>query len=98
MFYSVTNEDFLTVTPSDLHLRRLSLSFSNTDVRGIALHLGLSSKELTDNILETDPRKWNFEALKNCRDTLLMTFKHITQAVKAIDQGDIHMLCKVNIS
>ncbi|VDH90290.1 Hypothetical predicted protein [Mytilus galloprovincialis] len=91
----VTNEDFLTLTPSDLHLRRLSLLFSNTDVRRIALHLGLSSKELIESILETDPRKWNFEALRNCRDSLLMTFKRIKQAVEAIDQGNIHMLCKI---
>ncbi|CAG2257185.1 unnamed protein product [Mytilus edulis] len=91
----VTNADFLKVTPSDLHLRRLSLLFSKNEVREIAIKLGMSTNDL-DSILETDdPRKWNFEVLRRCRDSIAVTFKHIKEAVESSGQEDIHILCKL---
>ncbi|CAC5383532.1 unnamed protein product [Mytilus coruscus] len=91
----VTNDDFLKVTPSDLHLRRLSLLFSKNEAREIAIKLGLSTKDV-DSILETDDsRKWNFEVLRRCRDSIVVTFKHIKEAVEGSGQESIHILCKL---
>ncbi|XP_063417526.1 uncharacterized protein LOC134700086 [Mytilus trossulus] len=91
----VTNADFLKVTPSDLHLRRLSLLFRKNEVRETAIKLGLSTKDI-DRILESDDSvKWNFEVLRRCRDSIAVTFKHIKEAVEASDQEDIHILCKL---
>ncbi|XP_052079050.1 uncharacterized protein LOC127717451 [Mytilus californianus] len=91
----VTNDDFLKVTPSDLHLRRMSLLFSKNEAREITIKLGLSTKDM-DSILETeDSRKWNFEVLRRCRDSILVTFKHIKEAVEESGQESIHILCKL---
>ncbi|CAC5373896.1 unnamed protein product [Mytilus coruscus] len=91
----VTNDDFLKVIPSDLHLRRLSLLFSKNEARETAIKLGLSTKDL-DSILETDDsRKWSFEVLRRCRDSIAVTFGHIKEAVEASGQENIHILCKL---
>ncbi|XP_071149436.1 uncharacterized protein [Mytilus edulis] len=91
----VTNDDFLKVTPSDRHLRRLSLLFSKNEVREIAIKLGMSTNDL-DSILETeDSRKWNFEVLRRCRDSIAVTFRHIKEAVETSGQKTIHILCKL---
>ncbi|VDI50529.1 Hypothetical predicted protein, partial [Mytilus galloprovincialis] len=90
-----TNEEFLKVTPSDLHLRRLSLLYSRNNVRELAISLGLSTTDV-DNMLDTDdPRKWNFEVLRQCRNNVEMTFNHIKEAVEANGQDSIHRLCKL---
>ncbi|VDI00256.1 Hypothetical predicted protein [Mytilus galloprovincialis] len=82
----VTNEDFLKVTPSDIHLRRMSLLYSRDNVRELAIRLGLSTTDV-DNMLDTDdPRKWNFEVLRQCRNSVNMTFNHIKEAVEASEQ------------
>ncbi|CAG2191944.1 unnamed protein product [Mytilus edulis] len=91
----VTNADFLRVTPSDLHLRRLSLLFSKSEAREIAINLGLSTKDLANTLETDDPRKWNFEVLRRCRDSIAVTFKHIKEAVEASGQEDVHILCKL---
>ncbi|VDI33661.1 Hypothetical predicted protein [Mytilus galloprovincialis] len=91
----VTNDDFLKVTPSDLHLRRLSLLFTKNDVREIAIKLGLTTKDL-DRVLESDDSvKWNFEVLRRCRDSIAVTFRHIKEAVATGGQESIHILCKL---
>ncbi|CAG2215800.1 unnamed protein product [Mytilus edulis] len=91
----VTNEDFLKVTPSDIHLRRMSLLYSRDNVRELAIRLGLSTTDV-DNMLDTDdPRKWNFEVLRQCRNSVNMTFNHIKEAVEASGQDSIHRLCKL---
>ncbi|VDI41415.1 Hypothetical predicted protein [Mytilus galloprovincialis] len=91
----VTNEDFLKVTPSDLHLRRLSLLFNKNEVREIAIKLGLSTNDLY-SILETgDSRKWNFEVLRRCRDSIAVNFQHIKEAVETSGLKTIHILCKL---
>ncbi|VDI80594.1 Hypothetical predicted protein, partial [Mytilus galloprovincialis] len=91
----VTNEDFLKVTPSDIHLRRMSLLYSRDNVRELAIRLGLSTTDV-DNMLDTDdPRKWNFEVLRQCRNSVNMTFNHIKEAVEASEQDSIHRLCKL---
>ncbi|XP_063417514.1 uncharacterized protein LOC134700071 [Mytilus trossulus] len=91
----VTNADFLKVTPSDLHLRRLSLMFSKNEVRETAIKLGLSIKDI-DRILESDDSvKWNFEVLRRCRDSIAVTFRHIKEAVETGGQESIHILCKL---
>ncbi|XP_063411539.1 uncharacterized protein LOC134694458 [Mytilus trossulus] len=91
----VTNEDFLKVTPSDIHLRRMSLLYSRDNVRELAIRLGLSTTAV-DNMLDTDdPRKWNFEVLRQCRNSVNMTFNHIKEAIEASGQHSIHRLCKL---
>lgn len=95
IFLIVTNEDFLKVTPSDLHLRRMSLLYSRNDIRELAIRLGLSATKV-NNMLETDEtHKWNFEVLKQCRNSVGMTFNQIKEAIQANGQDCIHKLCQV---
>lgn len=91
----VTNEEFLRVQPSDLHLRRLSLLFNKNEIRELAVWFKMSSAKL-DNLSHTnDTEILNFEIVRKCRDKFSLTFKDIR---KACMHGniDIHRLCEVN--
>ncbi|XP_063417521.1 uncharacterized protein LOC134700080 [Mytilus trossulus] len=92
---TVTKEDFMRATPSDLHLRRLSLFFSPFDAKEMAIHLGLSNMEV-ETILETeDPKTACFEILRQCRDSLVVTFEDVKSALQKIGKRSIHILCKL---
>lgn len=96
-FDTVTKEEFLTVTPSDLHLRRLSLLYSRFEAIELAIHLGLSNREV-GSVLETeDPSISIFEILRQCRNSKVVTFKEIKEALETIGKQSIHILCKVNM-
>ncbi|XP_076070793.1 uncharacterized protein LOC143042396 [Mytilus galloprovincialis] len=91
----VTNEEFLRELPSDLHLRRLALMFSFNEVRELAIHLGLSVTDVDNTLHTSDPKIWNFEVIRQCRDSHAVTFKEIKDAIEATGRGNIHKLCKL---
>ncbi|CAC5393345.1 unnamed protein product [Mytilus coruscus] len=92
---TVTKEEFLRATPSDLHLRRLSLLYSPFEAKEITIYLGLSDREV-ETILETeDPKTSSFEILRQCRDSRMVTFKDIKDALERIGKESIHILCKL---
>ncbi|VDI45636.1 Hypothetical predicted protein [Mytilus galloprovincialis] len=92
---TVTKEDFMRATPSDLHLRRLSLLYSPFEAKELALHLGLSDREV-ETILETeDPKAACFEILRQCRDSMVVTFEDVKVALQIIGKTSIHILCKL---
>ncbi|XP_076088947.1 uncharacterized protein LOC143059351 [Mytilus galloprovincialis] len=93
----VTNEEFLKELPTDLHLRRLSVMYSSNDIRDLAIHLGLSATDVDNTVNTGDPKLWNFEVIRQCRDSHAVTFKDIKRAIAAAVKGHIHTLCKVNI-
>lgn len=97
LFYTVTKEEFLKATPSDLHLRRLSLLYRHSEAMELAIHLGLSNREV-ESILQTeDPSIASFTILRKCRDSKVVTFKEIKEALETIGTQSIHKLCKVNM-
>ncbi|XP_071150151.1 uncharacterized protein [Mytilus edulis] len=90
----VTNEEFLKATPSDLHLRRLSLLYSSFEAHELAIYLGLPNSAV-ETILETeDPKTSSFEILRQCRDSKVVTFKDIREALEKNEKKSIHTLCK----
>ncbi|XP_052079742.1 uncharacterized protein LOC127717916 [Mytilus californianus] len=92
---TVTKEKFLKATPLDLHLRRLSLLYSPFEAKELAIHLGLSNRDV-ETILETeDPKTASFEILRQCRDSRMVSFKHIKEALERIGKESIHILCKL---
>ncbi|CAC5412295.1 unnamed protein product [Mytilus coruscus] len=91
----VTNEEFLKELPSDLHLRRLSLMYISNEVRELAIHLGLSATDVDNTINTGDPKIWNFEVIRQCRDSHAVTFKLIKNAIVCAGKGNIHKLCKL---
>lgn len=92
----VTNEEFLKVQPSDLHLRRLSVLFLKNEIRELALEFDMRSAEL-DNLSHTnDTEILNFEIIRKCRDKFSLTFKHIREACMRRNIDNIHRLCEVN--
>lgn len=96
-FITVTNEEFLRATPSDLHLRRLSLLYGPFAAKELAIHLGWSNRAI-DAILETEnPKTSSFEILRQCRDIKVVKFKDIKEALEQIGKENIHILCKVSI-
>ncbi|VDI37205.1 Hypothetical predicted protein [Mytilus galloprovincialis] len=91
----VTNEEFLKLTPSDLHLRRLSSLYSTFEAKELAINLGWSNREV-DTVLETeDPRTSSFEILRQCRDSKMVKFEDIKEALEKIGKESIHILCKL---
>ncbi|CAG2205353.1 unnamed protein product [Mytilus edulis] len=91
----VTNEEFLKATPSDLHLRRLSLLYSSFEAQELAIYLGLPNSAV-ETILETeDPKTSSFEILRQCRNSKVVTFKDIREALEQIEKKSIHTLCKL---
>ncbi|XP_071150123.1 uncharacterized protein [Mytilus edulis] len=91
----VTNEEFLKELPTDLHLRRLSLMYSSIDVRDLVIHLGLSTTDVDNTVNAGDPKIWNFEVIRQCRDSHAVTFKEIKRAIAVAGKGNIHALCKL---
>ncbi|XP_071149247.1 uncharacterized protein [Mytilus edulis] len=92
---TVTKEDFMRATPSDIHLRRLSLLYSSFEAKEMALHMGLSDREV-ETILETeDPKTACFEILRQCRDSMVVTFEDVKAALQIIGKTSIHILCKL---
>ncbi|VDI23309.1 Hypothetical predicted protein [Mytilus galloprovincialis] len=91
----VTNEEFLKELPTDLHLRRLSVMYSSNDIRDLTIHLGLSATDVDNTVNTGDPKLWNFEVLRQCRDSHAVTFKDIKRAIAAAAKGHIHTLCKL---
>ncbi|CAG2254340.1 unnamed protein product [Mytilus edulis] len=91
----VTNEEFLKELPTDLHLRRLSVMYGSNDIRDLAIHLGLSATDVDNTVNTGDPKLWNFEVIRQCRDSHAVTFKDIKRAVAAAGKGHIHKLCKL---
>ncbi|VDI43103.1 Hypothetical predicted protein [Mytilus galloprovincialis] len=92
---TVTKYQFMRATPSDLQLRRLSLLYSLFEAKELALHLGLSNREV-ETIFETeDPKTACFEVLRQCRDTEFVVFKDIKDALQIIGKQSIHILCKL---
>ncbi|XP_071148783.1 uncharacterized protein [Mytilus edulis] len=91
----VTNEEFLRVQPSDLHLRRLSLLYTYNEIRELAIGFGMSYTEL-DNISHTnDTEILNFEIVRKCRDKFSLTFKRIKDACMDGNIVNTHRLCKL---
>ncbi|XP_071148100.1 uncharacterized protein [Mytilus edulis] len=91
----VTNEEFLKELPTDLHLRRLSVMYSSIAVRDLAIHLGLSVTDVDNTVNTGDPKLWNFEVFRQCRDSNAVTFEDIKRAITSDGKGHIHTLCKV---
>ncbi|VDI83980.1 Hypothetical predicted protein [Mytilus galloprovincialis] len=92
---TVTKDEFLRATPSDLHLRRLSLLYSPFEAKEMAIHLELSKREV-EIILETEDIKTaSFEILRQCRDSKGVTFKNVKDALQIIGKESIHILCKL---
>ncbi|XP_063417563.1 uncharacterized protein LOC134700124 [Mytilus trossulus] len=92
---TVTKDEFLKETPSDIHLRHLSLMYSPVEAKELAMHLGLSNREV-NVILETeDPLTSSFAILLQCRESRMVTFKDITEAIESIGKESIHILCKL---
>ncbi|XP_076087934.1 uncharacterized protein LOC143058344 [Mytilus galloprovincialis] len=92
---TVTKDEFLKATPSDIHLRRLSLLYSPFEAKELAIHLGFSNREV-NVILETeDALTSSFAILLRCRDSRMVTFKDIKEAVEIIGKESIHILCKL---
>lgn len=94
---AVTNDEFLKTTPTDLHLRRLSLLYGTFGAKELAIHLGLSDREVETVLENEDPMTSNFEILRKCRDSKMVTFEGIKKALQRIGKESIHILCKVNI-
>ncbi|XP_076088718.1 uncharacterized protein LOC143059108 [Mytilus galloprovincialis] len=92
---TVTKDEFLKATPSDIHLRRLSLLYSPFEAKELAIHLGFSNREV-NVILETeDPLTSSFAILLRCRDSRMVTFNDIKEAIESIGKDSIHILCKL---
>ncbi|XP_076088359.1 uncharacterized protein LOC143058799 [Mytilus galloprovincialis] len=91
----VTNEEFLKELPSDLHLRRLSLMYNSNDVRELAIHFGVSATDVDNTVDTGDPKIWNLEVIRQCRDSHAVTFKELKNAIEAAGKGNIHTLCKI---
>ncbi|VDI71535.1 MFS transporter, FLVCR family, feline leukemia virus subgroup C receptor-related protein [Mytilus galloprovincialis] len=87
--------NFMKASPSDIHLRRLSLLYSPFEAKELAIHLGFSNREV-NVILETeDPLTSSFAILLRCRDSRMVTFKDIKEAIESIGKESIHILCKL---
>ncbi|VDI41275.1 Hypothetical predicted protein [Mytilus galloprovincialis] len=81
---TVTKDEFLKASPSDIHLRRLSLLYSPFEAKELAIHLGFSNREV-NVILETeDPLTSSFAILLRCRDSRMVTFNDIKEAIESI--------------
>ncbi|XP_063417516.1 uncharacterized protein LOC134700074 [Mytilus trossulus] len=86
---TVTKDEFLKVTPSDIHLRRLSLLYSPFEAKELAIHLGVSNR-VVNAILETeDPLTSSFAILLRCRDSRMVTFKDIKEAIESIGKENM---------
>ncbi|CAC5405102.1 unnamed protein product [Mytilus coruscus] len=95
----VTNEDFLKESPSDLHLRRLSLLYNKNEIRELAIYLGLSYTAWENVCIKEsqsdEPDKLSFEILRKCRDKFSLTFKNIRDATEKGQIQNPHIICKV---
>ncbi|XP_071149229.1 uncharacterized protein [Mytilus edulis] len=92
---TVTKDEFLKATPSDIHLRRLSLLYSPFEATELAIHLGFSNREV-NVILETeDPLTSSFAIFLRCRDSRMVTYNDIKEAIESIGKESIHILCKL---
>ncbi|XP_063411632.1 uncharacterized protein LOC134694548 [Mytilus trossulus] len=86
---TVTKDEFLKATPLDIHLRRLSLLYSPFEAKELAIHLGLSNREV--NVIEAtaDPLTASFAILLRCRDSRMVTFKDIREAIESIGKENM---------
>ncbi|CAC5375214.1 unnamed protein product [Mytilus coruscus] len=63
MNISVTNTEFLDQTPSDIHLRRLSMQYSINETKELAMHLGMEYQTWDDLYVTfgEEPERLKFE-------------------------------------
>lgn len=92
------DNEFLKQSPTDLHLRRLSLQYSINETAQLAIHLGMeySTWERLHETIE-EPERLNFEALRRCIESSHKTFDDIRKAIEASSIQNQHTLCKVGI-
>ncbi|CAC5375220.1 unnamed protein product [Mytilus coruscus] len=93
----VTDTEFLDQTPSDIHLRRLSMQYSINETKELANHLGMENQTWDDMYVTfgEEPERLKFEALLRSVQCSNLTFNNIKQAVEFGKIQTIHSLCKV---
>lgn len=101
MFYSmnitVTDNEFLKQSPTDLHVRRLAMQYSITEIKELAIHLGMVYNEwdrMHDEL--SDPERLKFEILLRCIDRSSFTFHDIKKAVEEVYIRNPHTICSVS--
>ena len=94
----VTDNEFLRQTPTDIHLRRLSMQYSIHETKELAIHLGMdyNTWERMYDTLGEEPERLNFEILHRCIESFPITFDDIKKAVEIGNIKNPHILCKVS--
>lgn len=89
--------EFLEQIPSDIHLRRLSMQYSITETKELAMYLGMDYQTWDDLYVTfgEEPERLKFEALHKTVVGTHLTFKDIRKAVEIGKIQTIHSLCKV---
>ncbi|VDI09861.1 Hypothetical predicted protein [Mytilus galloprovincialis] len=93
----VTDNEFLRQTPTDIHLRRLSMQYSIHETKELAIRLGMeyNTWERMYDTLGEEPERLNFEILHRCIESSSITFDDIKKAVEIGNIKNPHILCKV---
>ncbi|VDI00786.1 Hypothetical predicted protein [Mytilus galloprovincialis] len=93
-----TDTDFLKQSPTDIHLRRLSMQYNVNETKELAILLGLQYIKW-EGLYETidEPERLKFETLRTCLDCPDMTFNDIKRAIESgtCSVQNPHTLCKV---
>ncbi|XP_063400327.1 uncharacterized protein LOC134684938 [Mytilus trossulus] len=93
----VTDNEFLKQTPTDIHLRRLSMQYSIHEIKELSIHLGMgyNTWERMYDTLGEEPERLNFEILHRCIDSSSITFDDFRKAAAIGNIQNPHTLCKV---
>ncbi|VDI39842.1 Hypothetical predicted protein, partial [Mytilus galloprovincialis] len=93
-----TDTNFLEQSPTDIHLRRLSMQYNVNETKELAILLGLQYIKW-EGLYETidEPERLKFETLRTCLDCSDMTFNDIKRAIESgtCSVQNPHTICKV---
>ncbi|CAG2189116.1 inlA [Mytilus edulis] len=92
----VTDNEFLKQTPTDIHLRRLSMEYSIHETKELSIYLGMKYNiwESLYEALGEEAERLNFEILHRCIDSSSITFDDIRKAAAIGNIQNPHTLCK----